>query len=131
MRFLFVVGLLSATLAPRGIAQRWEPEHAFLAAASTTLIALDWITTADAIRQCSRPGVICTPSTEQNPLIGPSPSLWTLRAWCLVAITGNLAGGALLRRRWMRTAWFAGVTAIEYAMVQHNVGVGLRVSLRF
>jgi hypothetical protein len=131
LKLLWIVGLLSVTLAPRGIAQRWEPEHVVLATTSTTFILLDWVTSADAIRRCGNSGVVCTPSTEQNPILGRSPSLATLRSWSLLAIGANLAGGALLRRRWMRTAWFAGVTAIEYAVVQHNVRAGLRLSLRF
>ncbi|HUL03987.1 MAG TPA: hypothetical protein VLV16_12235 [Gemmatimonadales bacterium] len=130
LRLLVLVGLLSATLIQRSSAQRWEPEHWVLAATSTTFILLDWSTSADAIRRCAEPGVMCRPSVEQNPLIGPSPSLMTLRAWCLLAIGGNLAVAALIRDRWARTAWFVGVTAIEYATVYHNVGAGFRVSLR-
>jgi hypothetical protein len=93
------------------------------------LIVLDWMTTADAIRRCAEPGMSCYPSVEQNPLIGRSPSLPTLRAWCLFGLSGSLAGGALLRRRWMRTVWFAGITTIEFMMVQHNVQAGWRFSL--
>ena len=131
MRLLFVLGLVSTTLAPRSVAQRWEPEHVVLATTSTTFILLDWITTADAIRRCGQNDVICTPSTEQNPLLGPSPSLTTLRAWSLLGLSGNLAAGALLKRRWMRTAWFAVVTVLEFAMVQHNVRAGLHLNLSF
>jgi hypothetical protein len=130
LRFLLALGLLSAALAPRSSAQRWEPEHLVLATTSTTLILLDWVTTADAIRRCGSGAVICTPSVEQNPLLGPSPTLGTLRAWSLFGLSGNLVGGALLHRRWMRTAWFAGVTMIEYSMVHHNVRAGLSLSLR-
>lgn len=131
LRLLLALGLLTTILAQRSVAQRWEPEHVVLATTSTTFILLDWITTADAVRRCGTSAVVCTPSVEQNPLLGPSPSLTTLRTWSLLAIGANLAGGALLRRRWMRTAWFAGVTMIEYSMVQHNVRAGLRLSLRF
>ena len=131
MKVLFVLGLLSVTVAQRGVAQRWEPEHVVLATTSTTFILLDWVTTADAIRRCDNPGVVCTPSVEQNPLLGTSPSLTTLRAWSLIGMSGNLVVGNMLRRRWMRTAWFAGVTMIEFAMVQHNVRAGLHLTLRF
>jgi hypothetical protein len=130
MRVLLLVGLLGLALAGRGAAQRWEPEHVALATTSTALILADWATEADAIRRCAEPGIICLPSIEQNPLIGRSPSLGTLRAWCVFAISGNLVVGSLLKNRWARTAWFAGVTAIEYATVQHNTRAGFRVSLR-
>jgi hypothetical protein len=111
--------------------QRWAPEQVVLATTSTTFIILDWLTTADAIRRCGNRGTTCTPSVEQNPLLGRSPSLTTLRTWSLIGISGNLVGGALLRRRWMRTAWFAGVTMIEFAMVQHNVRAGMHFTLNF
>lgn len=130
MRVLLLAGLLNITLAGRGVAQHWQLEHWALAASSTSLIIFDWATTADAIRRCANPAVICLPAVEQNPLIGPSPSLGTIRAWCLFAISGNLAVGSLLKNRWARTAWFAGVTAIELATVRHNVRAGFRVSLR-
>jgi hypothetical protein len=130
MRVLLLVGFFSFTLAGRGAAQHWRPEHWVLATTSTTLILFDWATEADALRRCASPGVICLPSVEQNPLIGPSPSHGTLRAWCLFAISGNLVVGSLLRNRWARTAWFAGVTIIEYATVVHNVRAGFEVSLR-
>ena len=130
-RLLVLVGLLSVTLAGRSVAQRWEPEHVVLATTSTTFILLDWMTTVDAIRRCSRADVVCVPSVEQNPLIGDSPSINTLRAWCLVALSGNLVVGHLIHNRWARTAWFAGVTAIEYWTVQHNVAAGFKVSFRF
>jgi hypothetical protein len=110
--------------------QRWEPEHVVLATTSTTFILLDWITSADAIRRCGR-DLTCVPSVEQNPLLGRSPSLTTLRTWSLIGLSGNLVGGALLRRRWMRTAWFTGVTMIEFAIVQHNVRAGLHLTLHF
>ena len=130
MRLLVLVGLLGALLVQRSSAQKWEPEHMVLATTSTTFILLDWVTSADAIRRCGTE-FTCTPSVEQNPLIGRSPSLGTLRTWCLVAVSGNLIVGTLLRRRWARTVWFAGVTAVEYAMVRHNVGAGFRISLNF
>ena len=131
MKLLLLVALLSTTLLQRAVGQRWEPEHVVLATTSTTFILLDWVTTADAIRRCASPAVVCTPSTEQNPLLGTSPSLTTLRAWSLIGVSGNLVVGNMLRRRWMRTAWFAGVTMIEFAMVQHNVRAGLHLTLRF
>jgi len=131
VRLLWVLGVLSVMLVQRAPAQRWAPEHVVLATTSTTFILLDWMTTADAIRRCGNQGVICTPSVEQNPLLGKSPSLTTLRAWSLVAVSGNLVGGLLLRRRWMRTVWFASTTMIEFMVVQHNVHAGLRFSLNF
>ena len=117
----------------RGFAtqQRWAPEHVILATTATTFILLDWLTSADAIRRCRSQGTICSPSAEQNPLLGRSPSLTTLRTWSLVSISGTLAGGVLLRRRWMRTAWFASITALEFMMVQHNVHAGLHLTLHF
>lgn len=154
MRVLLVLGLLSTALAHRGGAQRWEPkgvtlatmstsllrlnwsttpwapEHVALATLSTSLILLDWSTTADAIRRCGRE-LICTPSVEQNPLLGRSPSLTTLRVWSLAGLTGSLVGGALLRRRWMRTAWFASIAMVEFVVVRHNMQAGLRYSLKF
>ena len=123
-----LVDKLTHKLIPR---QRWAPEHVVLATTATTFILMDWMTTADAIRRCSIPGTVCTPSVEQNPLLGKTPSLGTLRAWSLVGIGGTLAGGMLIRRRWMRTAWFAGISAIEFAMVQHNVRGGMRFTLHF
>ena len=111
--------------------QRWSAEQVALATTSTTFILLDWITTADAIRRCKNQGTICSPSVEQNPLLGNSPSLTTLRMWSLVGISGSLVGGLLLRRRWMRTAWFATITSIEFMMVQHNVRAGLHLTLHF
>ena len=111
--------------------QRWTPEHVALATTATTFILMDWMTTADAIRRCQNSGTVCTPSVEQNPLLGRKPSLTTLRAWSLVGIGGTLAGGMLLRRRWMRTAWFAGVSMIEFMMVQHNVRAGMHFNLHF
>jgi hypothetical protein len=119
---------LSRKLIPR---QRWTPDQVVLATTATTFILMDWMTTADAIRRCQDGRTICTPSVEQNPLLGRTPSLATLRAWSLVGIGGTLAGGALLRRRWMRTAWFAGISMVEFMMVQHNVRAGLRLSLHF
>jgi hypothetical protein len=154
MRVVLILGVLSATLAHRGSAQRWDPkgvtvatmstslirlnwsttpwapEHVALATMSTSLILLDWSTTADAIRRCGNAGVLCTPSVEQNPLLGRSPSLTTLRAWSLAGLTGSLVGGALLRRRWMRTAWFASIALIELVVVRHNLQAGLRFSLK-
>lgn len=111
--------------------QRWAPEQVVLATTATTFILMDWMTTADAIRRCQDGRTICTPSVEQNPLLGKTPSLSTLRAWSLVGIGGTLAGGMLLRRRWMRTVWFAGISTIEFMMVQHNVRAGMRFSLHF
>ena len=111
--------------------QRWSPEQVVLATTATTFILMDWMTTADAIRRCQDGRTICTPSVEQNPLLGKTPSLSTLRAWSLVGIGGTLAGGMLLRRRWMRTVWFAGISTIEFMMVQHNVRAGMRFSLHF
>lgn len=131
MKLLLILGLLTLTFAHRGAAQRWEHEHVILATTSTTFILLDWITSADAIRRCGSGEAICNPSVEQNPLLGRSPSLTTLRTWSFLAVSGNLIGGALLRRRWMRTAWFAGVTMIEFLVVQHNVRAGLHLNLRF
>jgi len=130
MRVLLLSGLLAVTLTGSGVAQRWQPEHYILATTSTTLILFDWATTADAIRRCANPEIICRPSVEQNPLIGPSPSLGTLRAWCLFAISGNLVVGSMIKNRWARTAWFAGVTIAEYFTVEHNVRAGFRVALR-
>jgi len=130
VKILLALGLLTLTLAQRGAAQRWEIEHVVLATTSTTFILLDWITTADAIRRCGNGRTICTPSVEQNPLLGPSPSLSTLRAWSLVGISTNLVGGALLKKRWMRTAWFATVTAAEFLIVRHNVRAGLHFNFR-
>ena len=131
MKLLLALGLLTAATAQRAVAQdRWEIEHVVLATTSTTFILLDWITTADAIRRCGRNGVVCLPSVEQNPLLGKSPSLTTLRAWSLVGISTNLVGGALLKKRWMRTAWFASVTAIEFMVVRHNVRAGLHFNFR-
>lgn len=111
--------------------QRWSPEQVALATTSTTFILLDWMTTADAIRRCKSQGTTCTPSVEQNPLLGHSPSLTTLRMWSLVGVSGTLVGGLLLRRRWMRTAWFATITMAEFLMVQHNVRAGLHFTLHF
>jgi hypothetical protein len=127
---LLLLGLLSTTLAHKSTAQRWEAEHVALAWMSTSLILGDWSTTADAVRRCGKQ-VICTPSVEQNPLIGSSPSLNTIRAWSLVGLTGNLVVGSLIRKRWMRTAWFASVTMIEFMVVRHNMQAGLGVSLNF
>ena len=111
--------------------QRWSAEQVALATTSTTFILLDWITTADAIRRCGNQGTTCTPSVEQNPLLGRSPSLTTLRMWSLVGVSGSLVGGLFIRRRWMRTAWFASITAVEFIMVQHNVRAGLHFTLHF
>jgi hypothetical protein len=110
---------------------QWTPEQVVLATTATTFILMDWMTTADAIRRCQNRGTICSPSVEQNPLLGRSPSLTTLRAWSLLGVGTTLAGGMLLRRRWMRTAWFAGISTIEFMMVQHNVRAGMRFSLHF
>ena len=130
MKLLLILGMLTLTLAQRGAAQRWEIEHVVLATTSTTFILLDWVTSADAIRRCGSGMLICTPSVEQNPLLGPSPSLSTLRAWSLVGISANLVGGSLLKKRWMRTAWFASVTVAEFLIVRHNVRAGLHFNLK-
>lgn len=131
MKLLLALALLTLTLAQRGAAQkRWDIEHVVLATTSTTFILLDWVTTADAIRRCGNNGIVCTPSVEQNPLLGRSPSLSTLRAWSLVGISTNLVGGALLKKRWMRTAWFAAVTTAEFLIVRHNVRAGLHFNLK-
>jgi hypothetical protein len=111
--------------------QRWSAEQVALATTATTFILLDWITTADAIRRCQADGTVCSPAVEQNPLLGRSPSLTTLRMWSLVGISGSLVGGLFLHRRWMRTAWFATITAAEFMMVQHNVRAGLHLTLHF
>jgi hypothetical protein len=104
----------------RGSAALVWQDHA-LRFSSTILVAADWLTTIDGLRQ-GRP--------ESNPLLGQHPSLG--RANVMIA-TGLLANAFLVPKikdpRLRRGIWLM-MVVIELHAVHNNRSQGLRFNLR-
>ena len=104
---------------PQPAALEWQ-DHA-LRVSSTILIAADWFTTIDGLRQ----GLL-----ESNPLLGQHPSLG--RANVMIA-TGLLANAFLVPKikdpRLRRGIWLM-MVVIELHAVQSNRSQGLRFNFR-
>ncbi|HUL04351.1 MAG TPA: hypothetical protein VLV16_14110 [Gemmatimonadales bacterium] len=111
-----VYGTLCA--APLGAqSHRWSHVDVALAASATVGLLIDWSQTSQAMQQ----GWV-----EANPILGRRPTLQQLTTYNLVALSSTLGVGAVLPSRW-RSAWFAGIVAVEVYAITGNAAAGLHV----
>lgn len=96
------------------------PDHA-LRVGSSILIAADWLTTIDGLRQGLQ---------ESNPLLGPHPSLGRANAMIGAGLLANIFLVPKIRHRELRRGVWAAVILLEAKALRGNHLAGLRLNFR-
>ena len=132
---------LALVAAPCAAQGPYTPTDAALLAASTTLLAADWLqtrrlvlgrytphTTQVTVGWLGETRTYTTPLYERNPLLGPTPTLGAVNAYFAATIAGNYAVAEWLGNTPNRTVYLGAVTAIQMHQVWRNYHFGLRIA---
>jgi hypothetical protein len=98
----------------------WETTDYALAGAAVAALAVDWGQTRHIAKNPHR-------FAEQNPLLGPAPSVGKVDAYFVGAMVGTVALAHVLPSDW-RQLFLAGVLTLELGVVQQNRSLGIKMA---
>ena len=105
---------------PSRAADPWGPTDYALAGAAVAALAVDWGQTRHIAKNPHR-------FAEQNPLLGPAPSVGKVDAYFVGAMVGTVALAHVLPGDW-RQLFLGGVLALELGVVNQNRSLGIKMA---
>jgi len=115
---LVLVFVLFPSLCQAG--EPWGTTDYALAGAAVAALAVDWGQTRHIAKNPHR-------FAEQNPLLGPAPSVGKVDAYFVGAMVGTVALAHVLPSDW-RQLFLAGVLTLELGVVQQNRSLGIKMA---
>ena len=88
---------------------------------STTLLAVDWLTSVDGIRRGRNP--------EGNVFTGPHPNVGSLNTYMALSAIGNLSVARVAKPSVRRAVWIV-LSAVEVRVILHNFALGYHLNFR-
>jgi len=98
----------------------WETTDYALAGAAVAALAVDWGQTRHIAKNPNH-------FSEQNPILGPSPSVGKVDTYFVGAIVGTVALAHVLPGDW-RQLFLAGVLTVELGVVRQNRSLGIKMA---